>query len=81
MSRVCQFLNIFTGRQTYLTEPKCRHYIYQTLKALDHMHRLVTKYFFRKNVKNTHGRVLLLVKVKPATLLKVTLSMGIFHVF
>jgi len=30
---------LIKGRQTYLTETKCRHYIYQTLKALDHMHR------------------------------------------
>ena len=46
MSRIArQFLSVFIGRQTYLTESKCRHYIYQTLKALDHMHRLVAKYF------------------------------------
>ena len=32
-----------------------------------------------KNVKNTYGGVLLLVK--PATLLKVHSSMGVFHVF
>ena len=36
-----------------------------------------------KNVKNTHGRVLLLVKLqaKPATLLKVTLVHGCFSRF
>ena len=36
-----------------------------------------------KKVKNTHGGVLLLVKLqaKPATLLKVTLFIGVFHVF
>ena len=39
-----------------------------------------------KNVQNTHEGVLLLVKLeadrlKPATLLKVTLLLGVFHVF
>ena len=31
-----------------------------------------------KNMKSTHGGVLLLVKLKPATLLKVTLLHGCF---
>ena len=35
----------------------------------------------KKNVKNTHGGMLLLVKLKPATLIKVTLLHGCFHVF
>ncbi|XP_066915513.1 MAPK/MAK/MRK overlapping kinase-like [Clytia hemisphaerica] len=30
---------VIKGRRNYLTESKCRQYIYQTLKALDHMHR------------------------------------------
>ena len=34
-----------------------------------------------KNVKKTHGGVLLLVKLQPATLLKLTLPMGVFYVF
>ena len=36
-----------------------------------------------KNEENTHGGVLLLIKLKakPATLLKVTLLHGFFHVF
>ena len=32
-------------------------------------------------MKNTHGGMLLLVKLKPATLLKVTLLRGCFYVF
>ena len=34
-----------------------------------------------KNMKNTHGEVLLLVKLKPATLIKVTLPHGCFSRF
>ncbi|XP_057315781.1 MAPK/MAK/MRK overlapping kinase-like [Hydractinia symbiolongicarpus] len=30
---------VIKGRRNYLTETKCKQYTYQTLKALDHMHR------------------------------------------
>jgi len=30
---------LIKGRRNFLTEGKCRQYIYQTMKALDHMHR------------------------------------------
>jgi len=30
---------VIKSRKNHLTEPRCRLYIYQTLKALDHMHR------------------------------------------
>lgn len=30
---------LIKGRRNFLSESKCRDYIYQTLKALDHMHR------------------------------------------
>ena len=45
----------------------------------DVLHDLVPFIQF-KNMKNTHGRVLLLVKF-PATLLKVTLHYGVFPIF
>ena len=45
----------------------------------DMLHNLVPFIQF-KNMKNTHGRVLLLVKL-PATLLKVTLHYGVFPIF
>ena len=45
----------------------------------DVLHDLVPFVQFQ-NMKNTHGRVLLLVKL-PATLLKVTLHYGVFPIF
>ena len=34
-------LRFYTGRRHYIPEPKVKNYMYQLLKALDHMHRYV----------------------------------------
>ena len=44
-------------------------------------HDLVPFVQLKKNMKNTHGGMLLLVKLKPAALLKVALLHGSFHDF
>ena len=50
---------------------------------LDHAMRCVIWYhlYILKNVKNAHGGVLLLVELKPATLLEITLLRGCFSRF
>lgn len=62
---------LIKGRRNFLTESKCRQYIYQTLKALDHMHRngIFHRDIKPENILLKDDVVKLAVKMKAVLLL------------